>query len=102
MVGKNIQMRQGDLLIKRIDQLPKEAKLQNSNILVRGESTGHAHRLEGGQVYKDKDLLYLLIGSKGAKIIHNEHLPIKLRKGYYSIIRQRQYQSKDMIKLVQD
>jgi len=94
--------RQGDILIKRIDQLPKEARLKKDNVLVYGESTGHTHRLEGGEVYQTPDsLLYLLIANKG-KIVHEEHKPISLKAGKYGVIRQKEYTNKDAVRLVVD
>lgn len=94
--------RQGDVLIRKIDSLPK-VKLSEviNGVLVYGEVTGHAHRIRGGKVYKHKDNMYLNVG-KTATIVHEEHKPIQLDRGYYSVIRQREYVSADMIKVVTD
>lgn len=94
--------RQGDLLITKINELPKGLKKVPSGIIVRGEATGHSHRLVDGDVFSGKNgLLYLVVASKGV-ITHEEHKPIKLSKGLYKVRRQREYGSGDMVKVVVD
>lgn len=96
-----LMFRQGDLLIKLVDSIPGGAKKVASGIILYGESTGHKHRLVGGNVMELGESIFLSVGSK-AKIVHEEHEPIHLTKGKYAVIRQREYQSKDMTKLVID
>lgn len=53
--------RHGDVLIAMIDEIPKGAYERNSMTLVRGEMTGHSHRIAdpktatvweyGGQIF---------------------------------------------------
>lgn len=93
--------RQGDLLIKLVDSIPEDAKKVVSGVILYGESTGHKHRLVGGDVMTLGESIFLSVGSK-AKIVHEEHKPINLMKGKYAVIRQKEYQSKDMTKLVID
>ena len=100
--GDNWQARQGDILIIKIDKLPKKAKKRNSKILLKGESTGHAHRLEEGEIYEYNDRVLLSIPIP-TRIIHEEHNLISIDEpGLYEIKRQREYQSKDMTRLVVD
>ena len=40
-------LRHGDLLLKAITTLPKNAKKINTDTLQEGEVTGHKHRLQG-------------------------------------------------------
>jgi hypothetical protein len=94
--------RQGDLLITKIDSLPTGLKEIPSGIVLRGEVTGHAHRLVDGDVFSDKNgLLYLAVANIG-QLVHEEHKPIKLSKGLYKIVRQREYTNKDAVRLVVD
>lgn len=94
--------RQGDVLIKDIDRLPDGLKKQADDVLVYGESTGHAHRLKGGSVFLDKKgAMFLMIADKGF-VVHEEHKPITLKKGAYAVIRQREYTMDNMTKLVVD
>lgn len=94
--------RQGDLLFKKISELPKKLTSIPDNILVLGEATGHAHCLVGGKAYNTPEgLLFLSIAKKG-QIVHEEHGAINLTVGKYAVIRQREYTNKDAIKLVVD
>ena len=91
-----IQMkyRQGDLLFEKMDKVPKgRRKVRKDNIILRGEATGHAHRLKGGELFELwswEPGLYIEIKTKG-QIVHEEHAPIELEKGFYRVIRQREY-----------
>ena len=94
--------RQGDLLLKQINKLPKGLKISNTLVLVHSDTTQHNHQLKSGQVFQDdKDLMFLKL-LKDTDLIHEEHKTINLPKGFYEVIRQRQYLDKDMIALVQD
>ena len=92
---------QGDLVIRQIDQLPKGLKKKADNILVRGESTGHSHRLIEGEVYGDELHPYLQTFNQ-TQIIHEEHLPIELPAGNWEVVRQREYTNEDAQTLVID
>lgn len=98
----NTHSRQGDLLIKKIDMLPLGLKEIADGVVLRGESTGHAHRLVGGQVFKDDAGMLFLTVKNFARLVHEEHKPIELSKGKYAVVRQKEYQSKDMTRLVVD
>lgn len=93
--------RQGDVLIKQVAELPEGLKTQKGNVLVYGESTGHSHKLVGGSVKVKSDEMYI-IANDGAKIVHEEHNTIDLPSGKYMVIRQREYLSSDMTKVVID
>ena len=40
-----MQLQQGDVLLRRIDELPKEVKKKNGRTLALGEATGHHHTM---------------------------------------------------------
>ena len=87
--------RHGDVLIQEIgdDEIPKDAKKVKGNILVRGEVTGHAHRLDtpgAFQILETPDALYVEI-TQETNIVHEEHDPITLQKGKYKVWVQREY-----------
>lgn len=86
-----MQHRQGDILFQKIDKFPLGLKLKNTEIIVYGESTSHAHRLKGGSIFTGKDGLMYLKVAKEALVTHEEHKTIKLSKGFWAIIRQREY-----------
>lgn len=85
------QHRQGDVFFQQLEKLPKDLKLQKSNVLVYGESTGHGHRLQEGSIFLNKDGLMYLALSKVSKVTHEEHKAIKLEKGLWAVVRQREY-----------
>ena len=82
--------RQGDLLFMEVDSIPKIAKFVENSIIVRGEVTGHAHRIVNGQVFRTWDQTYLQ-ADQGARVVHEEHGPIELEAGVYVVVRQREY-----------
>ncbi|MCD0451860.1 hypothetical protein LO762_22060 [Actinocorallia sp. API 0066] len=95
--------RQGDILIRPIAEsvvpeavralppAPRDAR--GRMVLALGEATGHAHALAGpGTLRKGgpagPDHLHL---PEGGRLVHEEHAPITLPKGWYQIVRQREY-----------
>jgi hypothetical protein len=87
---EKFQVRHGDLLLERIDSIPKGAKERNTNVILDGEVTGHAHRLIGGAILDHEDRAYLSV-PKTATVIHEEHNTITLPPGDYVVTRQREY-----------
>jgi hypothetical protein len=101
--------RQGDVLIRRVEAIPERMRRSPlpHGVLVRGELTGHSHRLEnpksamlfsGTQSIGE---LYLDVPAGGTRIVHEEHGPIELPAGLYRAWRQREYSPK-AIRIVHD
>jgi len=86
------QYRQGDLLIVRVQRVPSRAVAQQSAIILTGETTGHAHRLVGGEirVLGATATMYLVCAAQ-AQVVHEEHQTITLPPGLYQVRRQREY-----------
>lgn len=90
-------LRQGDVLLARVRQVPKSARPVRGGrdrvVLARGESTGHAHAIVGGGVqrYVRGDNAYLRVLRDGARLTHEEHDAIQLPRGCYRIVQQREY-----------
>ena len=81
--------RQGDLLIKRINKLPKGLKPKKDKVLAEGEFTGHSHRFEGNTVvYAGEE--YFKVNDSDV-LIHEDHKPIKFEPGVYTVNREREY-----------
>ena len=94
--------RQGDLLIKEVNTLPDNLLEVKSGVILEGEATGHKHRITHGKLFKDsKDMMFFDIPQLGF-VVHEEHNPIRLAKGHYAVIRQREYTSENMTKLIVD
>jgi len=96
--------RQGDLLFERIDKIPGGVLPSKSNIILRGEATGHAHRLENGQIFNTftmrrvhefgKNEIFIR-AERNARIVHEEHGILELEAGFYMVIRQREFLTLD-------
>jgi hypothetical protein len=85
--------RQGDVLFKKVDGLPKKKRKLDTDIIVRGEATGHAHRIQNGSLFSswDRGPHQFIKAYKDTKIVHEEHETIELEPGIYEVIRQREY-----------
>ena len=95
--------RQGDVLVVKLSDDPATMDMEGAKpidreggriVLAHGEVTGHAHAISvkpatfwempsGDRILK--------VHSTGAVLRHEEHAPIKLGKGAYRVIRQREY-----------
>lgn len=74
----------GDIDIKRIDSIPKGAKVIGQRV-AEGETTGHEHRLKGSaQVLEFENQKYIQVDEL-AQIVHEEHKPITLEPGLYKV-----------------
>ena len=100
--------RQGDVLLREVKNVPKDAKRQQQKdriVLAYGESTGHAHAihdLESVDVYVGKaGELYLTVKQDGVALKHEEHAAIVLPPGHYERVIQREY-SPESIRNVAD
>jgi len=84
--------RHGDLLIKPIDNIPKDAKLNKDNILALGEVTGHKHRLNIKQlsVYETLGQKYVSLKQK-TDLVHEEHNTLTLEPGNYVVLMEREF-----------
>ncbi len=93
--------RHGDLLVRQVEKpklrLVKQWVEDNDAILLRGEVTGHNHRLQGDfTLYRSNDTgvevgkTYFEVHT-AANLDHEEHGVIDLPGGFYSMTRQREY-----------
>jgi hypothetical protein len=92
----NEHYRQGDVLLVKVDSVPKGATREKNNedsiVLAYGETTGHAHRLKATGV-----LAYqwqgdrLIEVTETSALTHEEHSPITLVPGVYKVVHQREY-----------
>lgn len=89
-----IQHRQGDLLFVRQEALPVDTALKQrpTNVILEGETTGHAHRLAAGAVLDAPDgQIWLEVKAPKTQVVHEEHGPITLDQGAWLVVRQREY-----------
>lgn len=108
-------LRQGDVLLIRVDSIPagaKEVKRDDRGriILAEGEVTGHAHavldphaklfEITGGGQGGNERSRFLNV-EKETTLNHEEHGTVHLTKGVYEVRQQREYQP-DEIRPVAD
>lgn len=100
------KIQQGDVVLIKIDTLPKGAKLVKGQRTVQeGEHTGHAHRMDdNGAVYALGDQKYVRVSDEAgyATLTHEEHNTEIIEKGDYEvrIIRQKDPFSKIVSRVV--
>lgn len=84
--------RQGDLLLIPTDEsVPYQSKEFPDGIVLRGEATGHAHRLEGEATLHGFAAPSYINVTGPAKLTHDEHDTIELPFGRYKVQRQREF-----------
>lgn len=89
-------IRQGDVLLRKIEKLPNKAFPIDSKVILEGEVTGHAHRIDHGQLFEfqnpwEPEPAIFVKAELGTTLVHEEHGPIELEPGIYEFIRQREY-----------
>ncbi|MFJ4008680.1 hypothetical protein [Streptomyces sp. NPDC090026] len=96
--------RQGDVLIMPVaeEAVPERAREGEGEardgrgrlVLALGEVTGHAHAVPGpGRLVRQEGefgsmLLHL---PQGGRVVHEEHAAIPLPRGWFRVVRQREY-----------
>lgn len=88
---KESYKQQGDVIIFKTDMIPSNAKFIETKIIQHGEATGHAHRLDTGEIYEAPDKTKYLRLVTEARISHEEHNTIDLAPGDYRIGIVREY-----------
>ncbi|MEV6983558.1 hypothetical protein AB0M95_20205 [Sphaerisporangium sp. NPDC051017] len=93
--------RQGDILIMPVAAESVPAHLQAAPrdargrlVLALGEATGHAHAVPGpGTLLLSRDFGFpeFLHLPDGGRLVHEEHAAISLPKGWFRVVRQREY-----------
>ncbi len=105
-------VRQGDVLLRRVESIPEAAKVAEKKdqagnhriVLAYGEVTGHAHAihdLDSVDVFVTGDGVMYLQVKEEAKLQHEEHGMIALPPGNYERTIQREY-SPEAIRNVAD
>jgi hypothetical protein len=99
--------RQGDILLLAINKIPAGAaalqRPERAIVLGEGETAGHRHELlelDKVQAYKLSEGFYIDVAGETA-LIHPEHEQVALLPGSYQVIRQSEFQRKEIVR-VQD
>jgi len=99
-------IRQGDVLLRKIDQIPEYAKpvkesgditntvfVEQDAVIIHGES-GHKHVLSGVKTYTsdwDHGRAIYIVVDKPVTLKHDEHPDIEIPRGVYVVTRIRDY-----------
>lgn len=97
--------RQGDVLImpvaeetvppRALDAAGEPRDARGRLVLALGEVTGHAHAVTGvGRLIREpgaQDGPMLLHLPEGGRVVHEEHAAIPLPRGWFRVVRQREY-----------
>ena len=94
--------RQGDVFILSVGDLP-DGLTGTRPVLAEGEITGHAHRIADpttAQMFSGNGGAFSQVIAQSTTIVHEEHGPITLPRGYYAIRIQREYHPKEIRRVV--
>ena len=96
--------RQGDVLIVPVARdavsevaatwQPARRDARGRMVLALGEVTGHAHAIAApGTLYSEPHRSHTMVLHlpEGGRLVHEEHSAITLPKGWYRVVRQREY-----------
>ena len=83
-------IRHGDVVLYEVLDIPAGAKKIESKVLVEGEATWHAHRIDVGELFRTENGELYLKANALTKLSHEEHETVPLTK-IYRITQKRQY-----------
>lgn len=108
-IKKNGVFIQGDVVLFKTNQKPKELKPKKDGVIAEGEVTGHAHRVDPKEValMTNPDMPALVwLKSLGvnpeAKVTHEEHESINLKSDDYVSWGQEEYDWVEGLRRVAD
>lgn len=87
------QIQQGDVMLEEVTGLPEGAVPKNGGLVMAGELTGHAHRLDTatkGLLY-EKDGVLFIKTAHSVILRHEEHGPLTITPGTWKVGRVHEY-----------
>lgn len=104
MENEQPNLRQGDVALRKITNIPRQAKKIENRILAYGEITGHHHGFDMQacvQVYQDGDTKYLEVYDESV-LLHQGHNVFEVPKGTYEVVRPRELDEMAVARQVSD
>jgi hypothetical protein len=85
--------RQGDLLIRRVWQIPTDAVAKSGNSIGEGEKVGYHHQLIGAHKISETpdDGTIYFEAKEEVSLDHPEHNTIQIPKGVYVVVHERSF-----------
>jgi hypothetical protein len=103
---KKLAYRHGEILLVKIDKLPKGLSVSKSKIIMQG-SHGNNHEINNGKIYfkKESDFVFGYLVAKNTSLIHSEHKEkngksCKIEDGIYQLIKQNEYTPSGLIPVI--
>jgi hypothetical protein len=88
--------RQGDVIIREVSEIPRDAQISESNVVKISSETGNSHVLKASRVFttlyrnRSMQLQYVLLDEPSI-MTHPQHPTLHLSAGTYSITTVRDY-----------
>jgi len=96
-------IRQGDVLLKKVEKIPKGLKKRDDKTVALGELTGHHHTFSGQVcVFGEMGKRQFVDVQQQSVLEHQEHKNIVVPKGKYEVIIQREFSALDGVRQVMD
>lgn len=95
-------IRQGDVILKKTDNIKGKQEKKKDTILAYGEVTGHKHQLNGlilESVFKNQRFVELI---DDGTLVHEEHDKVEVPKGKYEVLIQRETDLAGEVRQVMD
>ena len=98
--------RQGDVLLRGVEpglssawrpaELPAASTVEEQGevVLAHGERTGHRHRFAARapvRAWSEGRRRFVVVGGRGARLVHEEHGPISIPPGAYEVVIQQEF-----------
>ncbi len=93
--------RQGDLLFEKVADARRLRRVEDG-VIARGETTGHAHRVENGTLSYGVSGTMLIDAGPETAVTHEEHDRIELEPGIWLVHRQEEYVAPGETSMVYD
>jgi len=103
-------IRQGDVLLVPVEQVPAEARKHDARriVLAEGEVTGHHHVLEGDKLEElllpgdiaEIEQRFVRVLDEAASLTHDEHSTLDVPPGDYEVRIQREYSPEEVRRVV--
>lgn len=100
-MNKKKAYRHGEIVLVKVDKLPKGLTLSKSKTLMVG-SHNNSHTVSSGKIYfkKESEYVFGYLVAKGTTLLHPEHGVkgrAKINDGVYQLIRQIEYTAQGLI-----
>lgn len=98
-----MKIRQGDVVLRKVTSFP-DGLTEKDKVIALGELTGHKHRFDSEAVcvFKDKENTQYVDVKQESELIHEEHANLKVPKGKYVVVVQREVDLLGEVRQVMD